>query len=59
MVGTIKELLDKVQPKRVKITLRGKQIFNGNVDMVKDYDYLYDIIGYAYEENDILFIKVY
>ena len=43
MVGTIKELLNKVQPKRVKITLRGKQLFNGNVDMLKDYDYLYDI----------------
>lgn len=59
MVGTIKELLNKVQPKKVRVTLRGKQLFNGNVDMIKNYDYLYDLIGFAYEENNILFIKVY
>lgn len=59
MVGTIKELSNKVQPKKVRVTLRGKQLFNGNVDMIKNYDYLYDLIGFAYEENNILFIKVY
>lgn len=59
MIGTIKELLNKVQPKKVRVTLRGKQLFNGNVDMIKNYDYLYDLIGFAYEENNILFIKVY